>query len=108
MQLVDGEIPAIRRVLTAVNEHQSRRPHPCPPKTRQLRRAEIDYTADDFTVEQVLIRLVDIVETITFGDHLVEQQLTCLIKAGPPLDVRIWVARHDDAACPRLGHQAYF
>jgi hypothetical protein len=33
---------------------------------------EIDYAPDDFTIEQVGVGLVDVVEAIAFSDHLVE------------------------------------
>src|ERR1700742_1591357 len=91
-QLVDGEIPTIRRMLAAVNENQGRRMHGCPPRRRRLCRCEIDYPADDFAVEQVCVGIVDVVETVALGDHLVEQQLPTLVELGQPVDVGLWVA----------------
>src|SRR5277367_247978 len=68
-------------------------------------RPEIDDAADDFTVEQVVVRFVDVVEAITPGDHLVEQQLTSLVEPGQPLDVGLGVAGPEYGARQRLVHQ---
>lgn len=45
---------------------------------------EIDYPADDFTIEQIGVGVVDVIEPVTLGDHLVEQQLTGLIELRQP------------------------
>ena len=41
----------------------------------QLSETEIDDAADDFAVEQVVVAVVDVVEPVASGDHLVELQL---------------------------------
>src|SRR5277367_6144795 len=69
-----------------------------PPRTRtragelRLCHPEIDNAADDFTVEQVCVGIVDVVETVALGDHLVEQQLPALVELGQPVDVGLRVA----------------
>src|SRR5581483_10561315 len=66
---------------------------------------EINDTTDDFTVEQVRIRVVDVVEAIAFGDHLVEHQLPSLIEPGQPVDVRSGITGAEHGACQVFVHQ---
>ena len=66
---------------------------------------EIDDAPDDFTVAQVVVGIVDVVEAITSGDHLVEQQLSGLIQPGQPEDVCLRVARAEYGARQGLVHQ---
>src|ERR1700761_9119730 len=79
-----------------------------PPWTRtnagELRsgHSEIDDSTDDFTVQQVGVGVVDLVEAVAPGDHLVEQQLPPLVQLGQPIDVGLRVARAEDGAGQRL------
>src|SRR5262245_33709496 len=66
---------------------------------------EIDYAPHDLTVQQVAVRLVDVIEAIAPGDHLVELELPCLIQPGEPGDVRSGVARAEHRTRQRLVHQ---
>jgi hypothetical protein len=66
---------------------QSTRTVRCSDYAGRSRRAEIDDTTHDFTVEQVCVGIVDVVEPVSSGDHLVEQQLPGLIEPGQPEDV---------------------
>ena len=51
---------------------------------------EIDDAADDFAVEQVCVRVVDVVEPIAFGDHLVELAAVRSDRAWPAWRCRPW------------------
>src|ERR1700737_4996443 len=66
---------------------------------------EINDATDEFTVEQGCVGFVYVVQSITFGDHFVEQQLAGLIKPGRSEDVRLCVARAEYGAGQRLVHQ---
>src|SRR5688572_212714 len=60
--------------------------------------AEIDDAADDLAVEQIGVGIVDVIEPVAPGDHLVELQLTGPIQPRQAGDVRLWVARPEHRA----------
>src|ERR1700744_3899674 len=65
----------------------------------------IDDAPDDFAVEEITVGIVDVVQAVAPGDHLVELQLAGLVEPGQPGDVGPRVARAEDGARQRLVHQ---
>src|ERR1700744_6499534 len=92
-----GSSGSRRRSSSTVRSQQSAECSPPWTRTKAGERSsghtEIDDAAHDFTVEQVGVRVVDVVEAVVFGDHLVEEQLAALIELGQPVDVGFGVAR---------------
>ena len=66
---------------------------------------EIDYTADEFTILEIRVSVVDLVEPVSLRHHLVEPQLAGLVKPGQHRDVRWGIAGPEDGAAQVLVHQ---
>src|SRR5262245_30111532 len=66
---------------------------------------EIDYTADEFTILEIRVRVVDLVEPVTLRHHLVEPQLAGLVEPGQHRDVRPGIAGPEDGAAQVFVHQ---